>query len=182
MGVASSVSNVPDENLSEPTTNMGEEPLPQDVAMTGEEGMPQDGGMSMSGDMNMNIGNENPEDGGNREKEEIQKNIGKGCSDFRNYNGEDKDELRKWVEGMLNSVVDDSDAGIEGDSEMPEENPQPMPQMETVIFTKKQLQKINEVFGGEDNNKEEKNSGKLEKKVEKKKNNSPFSNPKLNTK
>lgn len=166
MGDASPVSNVPNENIPMPEDNIGEQPLPQDDMIQQGSEMP------------MVNSNSNPD----REKKEIQKNIGKGCADFRNYQGEDKEELQKWIEGMLDSVLDASDASIgEESTEIPEEQPETVPQMESVIFTKKQLNRINEVFGNDEDSKEMKNEKPVEK-VDKKKNNSPFSNPKLNIK
>ena len=81
---------------------------------------------------------------------------------------------------MLDSILDDSDAGI-GDESEPESDrmeEEPMPQMESVIFTKKQLDKINEEIGV--GNPEDEKEVKVEKKKNNKNNNSPFSNPKLN--
>lgn len=70
-------------------------------------------------------GNQNPE------KKEIQKNIGKGCQEFRNYDGTDKAELGKWISGMLDSLDGDDDENVDI-------------QTESIILTKAQLNKINE--------------------------------------
>jgi len=160
--------------------NMNSAPqMPQDNldnTMNGNEQMPD---MDNDVDMNMDMGNE---DGGNvdHSRKEIQKNIGKACADFRNYQGQDKADLQKWVEGMLDSILDDSDAGIGEESEEPEEPDmeEPTPQMESIVYTKKQLDNMNESFNITDSE-EEKKTNTLEKK-KKTNNNSPFSNPKLN--
>ena len=118
------------------------------------------------------MGNEQQENP-DSERKEIEKNIGKACTDFRGYQGQDKDDLAKWIEGMLDSITDDVDgAGIE--DEQPEEQPEQEPQMESVIFKKAQLTKLNEVLANMEQEKEEKPQEK-EKKL--KKNNSPFNNP-----
>lgn len=57
-----------------------------------------------------------------KEKKDIQKEIGSACQKFRDYQGEDKEELSKWIEGMLDSLNDS-----EGDGEQPEEMPEEMP-------------------------------------------------------
>lgn len=134
---------------------------------------------NMDGDMgaDTSIGGGNP----NRERDQIQKNIGKACSDFRNYQGQDKEDLGKWIEGMLDSVYDETDdAGIDDESESGEQPPMDsqIPQMESVIFTKGQLDKINEEFGID--NMSKKDDNKKEEVKSKKNNNSPFSNPNLN--
>ena len=156
--------------------------MPQDNldnTMNGNEQIPDMNNSDMDNDvdMNMDMGNE---DGGNvdHSRKEIQKNIGKACADFRNYQGQDKADLQKWVEGMLDSILDDSDAGIGEESEEPDME-EPTPQMESVVFTKKQLDKMNESFNITDSE-EEKKINTLEKKKKTKNNNSPFSNPKLN--
>ena len=181
--------------------SQGNESIPQDPNMNGNTEM-QDpmaqgdnpsmmGGPDQSMDMNGNTGMEDSMMGGDsngegnpdRQRKEIQKNIGKACADFRNYQGQDKEDLSKWVEGMLDSILDDSDAGVgdesESDMDMPEE---PTPQMESVIFTKKQLDKINEEFGIENLSPKKEDETKIEKKQNTKNNNTPFSNPKLNIK
>ena len=183
--------------------SQGAEQMPQDPNMGGDPGM-QDpmaqgsdpsmmGGADPGMDMGGNTGMEDPNmmgDMGNaegnpdRQRKEIQKNIGKACADFRSYQGQDKEDLSKWVEGMLDSILDDSDAGIgdesEPDMEMPED--EPMPQMESVIFTKKQLNKLNEEFGIENLSSKKEDETKVEKKQNSKNKNTPFSNPKLNVK
>jgi len=166
-----------------PDTNMGGGAPMNDPSM-GNDPNAMGGDPNMMGaDPGMDAGmGADPMAGGgnpNKAKEDIQKNIGKGCSDFRNYQGQDKEELGKWIEGMLDSVDDeDSEAGIGEDSEMPMDNQ--MPQMESFIFTKKQLDKINEEFGIDNMSKKDdivKTQQKSKKKIN---NNSPFSNPNLN--
>ena len=183
--------------------SQGNEPMPQDPNMNTDQGMQdpmaQGGDPSMMGDADPSMdmggdpGMEDPMMGGNnmgqgegnpdRQRKEIQKNIGKACADFRNYQGQDKEDLSKWVEGMLDSILDDSNAGIgdesEPDMDMSEE---PAPQMESVIFTKKQLDKLNEEFGIENLSSKKEDETKIEKKQNTKNNNTPFSNPKLNLK
>ena len=93
---------------------------------------------------NMDMGSGNP----NKDRENIQKSIGKACNDFRNYQGQDKEDLGKWISGMLDSLdgADDENAEMEGNPDSIEQAPTevpPMP-MESVILSKK---KINEIFG-----------------------------------
>lgn len=160
-----------------PDPNMGGNPPMPGTSMGNDPNMMgSDPGMDASMGADTMAGDGNP----NKAKEDIQKNIGKGCADFRNYQGQDKEELGKWVEGMLDSIDDESsDAGIGEDSEMPPMDNQ-MPQMESVIFTKKQLDKINEEFGIDNMSKKDdivKNQQKTKKNIN---NNSPFSNPNFN--
>lgn len=166
MGSAS-VGSTPDMNMPGPDPNMN---IDMNVNSNGAD---TEMGMSTT-DTNMDM-NMNAEPNADRQKKEIQKNIGKACDDFRNYQGEDKEELSKWVEGMLDSILDDTDsAGISD-----EEGSEPMPQVESVIFTKGQLDKINEMIGvGNEEDKDD--EPKNEKKQNVKNNNSPFDNPKLN--
>ena len=164
-----------------PDPNMGGAPMGDPSmgadpnAMGGDPNMMgADPGMDAGMGTDQMAGDANP----NKAKEDIQKNIGKGCSDFRNYQGEDKEELGKWIEGMLDSVDDESsDAGIGEESEMPPMNNQ-MPQMESVIFTKGQLDKINEEFGIDNMSKKDDNINTQQKsKKDISNNNSPFNNP-----
>jgi len=145
--------------------------MPADPAMSGNPAMDSGMGGDMPADPAMN--SEMPADpamGGDSDKKDIQKNIGKACEDFRNYQGEDKEELKKWIEGMLDSL--DSD----GESEEPtEEDPQNGMPME-VIFTKKQVAKLNEIFGQQD---DEKINKPLNKKKEGYQMKSPFSSPNI---
>jgi hypothetical protein len=142
--------------------------------------MPQDPSMQ---DPNM-IGNdmEQPNMGGGnieRDKKNIQKNIGKACADFRSYQGQDKDELGKWIEGMLDSLDGDSDDENVDFNDNPEnmENPDEQMPMEGV-FTKGELNALNEVFGDmSDSEKEEPKQNEKKKQNVKK---SPFNNPKFN--
>lgn len=117
-------------------------------------------------------------DGGSPEKKDIQKNIGKGCQQFRDYQGEDKADLKKWVEGMLDSLNDSNSSEEEGpaDDNMPPMEDDGMP-MEGSLITKKRLKKINEVFGLEnmDKNKDEKVSQRKHTSIK----NSPFNSPKF---
>lgn len=175
MGSAS-VGSTPDMNMPGSDPNMN---IDMNVNSNGA-----DTEMDMSTtDTNMDM-NMNAEPNADRQKKEIQKNIGKACDDFRNYQGQDKEELSKWVEGMLDSILDDTDsAGIsdeEGSEPMPDDmGSEPMPQVESVIFTKGQLDKINEMIGV-GNEEEKDDEPKNEKKQNVKNNNSPFDNPKLN--
>ena len=171
-----------DASVVSPNVNSAPQ-MPQDNldnTMNGNEQMPDMNNSDMDNDvdMNMDMGNE---DGGNidRSRKEIQKNIGKACADFRNYQGQDKADLQKWVEGMLDSILDDSDAGIGEESEEPDME-EPTPQMESVVFTKKQLDKMNESFNITDSEEEKKTNTLEKKKKTNNNNNSPFSNPKLN--
>lgn len=143
--------------------------MPTNPAMDSE--MPTDA--AAMGDDPTAMGNDMPADtalNGDSDKKDIQKNIGKACEDFRNYQGEDKEELKKWIEGMLDSL--DSD----GESEEPtEEDPQNGMPME-VIFTKKQVAKLNEIFGQQDVEKINKPLNKKKKGYQMK---SPFSSPNI---
>lgn len=185
MGGASVASN-PNMNMPapDPNMNMGGDPnmdmnAGADPMMGGDPSMDMNAGADPGMDMGMG-----GEPNADRQKKEIQKNIGKACDDFRNYQGQDKEELTKWVEGMLDSILDDSDsAGIsdeEGGEPMPDDmGGEPTPQVESVIFTKGQLNKINEMIGvGNEEDKDEQPNNEKKQKV--KNNNTPFDNPKLN--
>ena len=159
-------------DVSVPQPNQAQNNVPEMMPNNGQqqEAMPP---LDDLGQENMEgMENDNP----NKEKKEIQKNIGKGCADFREYQGQDKEDLQKWIEGMLNSITDDSeDVDTEEDThEMNSSEPE-MP-MESFIFKKGQLNKINEIFGTDDG---KKNNKKTEKKITKN-NTSPFNNPQLN--
>lgn len=173
-GFAGPEPTMPDPNMG--GAPMGDPSMGADPnAMGGDPNMMgADPGMDAGMGADQMAGDANP----NKAKEDIQKNIGKGCSDFRNYQGEDKEELGKWIEGMLDSVDDESsDAGIGEESEMPPMNNQ-MPQMESVIFTKGQLDKINEEFGIDNMSKKDDNINTQQKsKKDISNNNSPFNNP-----
>lgn len=84
----------------------------------------------------MPMDNEPKEDNPSKEKKEIQKEIGSACQKFRDYQGEDKEELSKWIEGMLDSLNDDEteEAPEEEPEEMPEEMPQEEPMNEEQEF------------------------------------------------
>lgn len=172
-------------------TQMPQDPnMGMDNQMMQDPNMGADPGMDMGNEPNMmgndtGMGMEDPMMGGEqnpeRARKEIQKNIGKACADFRSYQGQDKEDLTKWVEGMLDSILDDSDAGIGDESEPEMGEEEPVPQMESVIFTKKQLNKINEEFGIENLSDKKDDTKKAEKvKSNKNNNNTPFNNPKLN--
>ena len=107
------------------------------------ENVPMDNEFNLGDDMNIDS------DNSNNEKENIQKNIGKACEDYRNYQGEDKEELGKWISGMLDS--------LDGDSSNEEVNEFEEKMQENFIFTKKQInelktQKINELFEEDEEN------------------------------
>lgn len=151
------------------------EPAPeaQDPNMMGDQNMGGDpnamGNMPQDQNMDMSMNN----DSGNieRDKKNIQKNIGKACSDFRNYQGQDKADLGKWIEGMLDSLDGDSDDGdIDFDTNPEEEMP-----MESV-YTKSELEKLNEIFGDNEKETEPVNQEKIKKRMAK----TPFNNPKFN--
>ena len=106
--------------------------MPQEQPMENEP-MPEepDNGMEQS-----NMGGGNIE----RDKKNIQKNIGKACADFRSYQGQDKEDLGKWIEGMLDSLDGDSDDGdVDFDNQSPEEEQMPM----EGVFTKGELNALN---------------------------------------
>ena len=184
MGNASVASN-PNMNIAPPQTNINNEPN-VNINPTGEEpnmDMENEDNIDMNLDMDVET---NAEPNVERQKKEIQKNIGKACDDFRNYQGQDKEELSKWVEGMLDSILDDADNSGTNDEEgndnetIPDDmSNEPTPQVESVIFTKGQLNNINEMIGIGNDEEEKKEQRKNEKKV-KANNNTPFDNPKLN--
>ena len=108
-----------------------------------------------------------------RTKKNIQKNIGKACSDFRGYQGKDKEDLGKWISGMLDSLDGDDDDDDDVDFDDSDEN-EDMP-MEGV-YSKKELEALNEVFGDLDSSNDETLNTK--KKIKNTK--SPFNNPNFN--
>lgn len=140
----------------------------------------EDPNMMGGGDQSMNldptVGADEPSMGSDEKtKKDIQKNIGKACDDFRNYQGQDKEELGKWVSGMLDSLdgEDDENADPTDDPDSIEQEPVDMGQqmpMESVFFKKKNL---NEVFGVDDEQKDEPKPEQKKSKV----NNTPFNNP-----
>ena len=145
------------------------DPTMQDPSMGGDPTMqdPSMGGMEQP---NMGGGNND------RKVKEIQKNIGKACYDFRQLDDETQEKQIPWLEGMLDSILDD--AGEDGGEETEgEENPeQDMMPMEGT-FTKKELKTLNEVFGDmTDTQKKEVENQKKTKKTTK----SPFNNPTFN--
>lgn len=162
--------------MSQPMPSMNEpapdtQNMPQDQNMMQDPNMAGDPASTPQGqnmDMPMNNGGGNIE----RDKKNIQKNIGKACSDFRNYQGQDKADLGKWIEGMLDSLDGDSD---DGDVDF-ETNPDEEIPMESV-YTKSQLDKLNEVFGSDD---EKETEPKNQEKTTNKTTKSPFNNPKFN--
>lgn len=184
------VIKIPKKNASSVNQAPGPEPEPMpqqepqgpapDPNMTGADSIgqtsPDMGGEDVDapmGDASMDNG------GGSPEKEEIQKNIGKGCQQFRDYQGEDKADLKKWVEGMLDSLDDsESSEGEEGpaDDNMPPMEDDGMP-MEGSLITKKRLKKINEVFGLE--NMDKNNDDKVSQRKHSSIKNSPFNSPKF---
>ena len=162
---------MPDMQQNQPSMDNGMvDPQMEDPNMgMGDEQM----GTDMQGQDQMNIPNN---DGGNieRDKKNIQKNIGKACADFRSYQGQDKEDLGKWISGMLDSLDGDSD-DENVDFEDGEQTEQQMP-MEGV-YTKKELDSLNEVFGCNDEDSEKNN---VKKQTIKKQTKSPFNNPKFN--
>ena len=181
---------------------MATEPQPEmpmgDASMTSQEQPSLDGSMGNNmpdmdnnmSDMDMSglndnemMNNEMPMDNSNPDKKrsEIQKNIGKACADFREYQGQDKEDLGKWISGMLDSLdgeSSDGDVDMEGDTiDSPMENePQEIP-MESVIFSKKQVNKLNETFN--DNLADSEDNVKIQKQRNCKTKNTPFNNPKF---
>ena len=144
----------------QPMDNMGQEPM--------MDQMPQEDMGEMDG-MNQQPMDVNYE----KEKKEIQKNIGKGCADFRNYQGNDKEELGKWISGMLDSLdgTDNDTVDLDNEEGAPENQTQQegMP-MESVIVKKKT---VNEVLNDTSVEEDEPKVSKIRNKV----NNTPFNNP-----
>jgi len=99
---------------------------------------------------------------------------------FNQLSDDDKEAARSYIQSMLKK-----DGGDEEGEEMPpmgDEQPmgnEQQPMMETVIFKKSQLKKINEVFGIENNERKEEDKP-LDKKVSKSNKKSPFNSPKFN--
>ena len=149
-----------------------------DPSMGSEDPNAMGGDPNMGGDPSMS-GMEQPMNGGGnieRDRKNIQKNIGKACADFRSYQGQDKEDLGKWIEGMLDSLDGDSDDENIDMNDAPESEEDVMP-MECV-YTKKDInKKLNEVFGCTDDKKEK---PEPQQKKDKPKTKSPFNNPKFN--
>ncbi len=164
-------SQMPDPNMEQPMEDpnmMGGPEMGGDPNMMGGPEMPQDPNMEQPM-------NDNGEQDASKEKKEIQKNIGKACADFRDYQGQDKEELGKWISGMLDSLdgEDDENTDFDDDSiEAPVEQEMPM---ESVVFKKKQLNKVNEIFGTD--NLSTDNKPKNEKIKNNSVKNTPFNNP-----
>lgn len=134
-------------------------------------GMPEAGGDEMMGAEMPMDNNANPD----KQRSDIQKNIGKACADFRQYQGQDKEDLGKWISGMLDSLdgeSGDGDVATDGDSiESPMDAEMPM---ESVILSKEQVGKLNETFNNLETDKDEVN---IEKQKTSKAKNTPFNNP-----
>lgn len=157
-----------DPNMANGDTSMGADPN----MMGGDPGMAGTDPNMAGGDSIANL---------SKEREQIQKNIGKACADYRSYLGQDKEELGKWISGMLDSLDGEDDENVDfddnaegGDMEDgnvgPEDpNMEEMP-MESVIVSKKQLK---EIFNQMDDDKKEVKPQEKQQKVK----NSPFNNP-----
>lgn len=135
-------------------------------AGTGME--PQGAGMDMGADLNP-IGDDMGSEGSGDDT----------MSKFNELSDEDKEAARKYIESMLSR--DETQQGENGGEGMPENGGMPQMPMESFIFTKGQLNKLNEAFG------DDLTSDKEEKPNEKKMNNkggkkSPFDSPSFNKK
>lgn len=86
---------------------------------------------------------------------------------FNKLSDDDKEAARSYIESMLDK---------EG-SEKESEEPQPQMPTESVIFTKKQVNKLNEEFGIQNLSKEKETNQKKMDSVKNKTKNSPFSSP-----
>lgn len=180
MGDASMVS--PDETQQPQGGLDGSMGMNPDMGMQGNDAPPMgDTSMNMGEAPNMMGGEQDMGSNPEKDRKEIQKNIGKACADYRSYQGQDKEDLGKWISGMLDSLdgeSGDGDVNMEGDSiESPMDDSQEMP-MESVVFTKKQLDRINETFMDNGEKKETLKNEKTKKQLK----NTPFNNPDFNTK
>ena len=94
---------------------------------------------------------------------------------FDQLSDEDKEAARSYIESMLNKDESQPD-----NQEAPEGGDMPQMPMESVIFTKGQLKKLNEDIGlGIDTERDKKNLMKRTEKTNKKVKSSPFNSPKF---
>ena len=97
---------------------------------------------------------------------------------FDELSDEDKEAARKYIESMLNK--DESQEGSDMGNEMPDMGGAPQMPMESVIFTKGQLKKINESLGaGMDDERDDKKLAKRTEKTNSKVKSSPFNSPRF---
>lgn len=178
-------------NLGDP--NMGADPMGGDPGMGNDPNMggsptsdpnamgadPMGGGPGMGGDP---MGGDPEMDGGPMNGPDMGADTGEGddstMSIINQLSDTDREAVRAYAESMLNR--DEAQAGAEPTSEpsdapmdAPAGGDQEQPMMESVTFTKGQLEKINEVFGDSQNDfRDKKPLNKREEKVVSKK--SPF--------
>ena len=97
---------------------------------------------------------------------------------FDELSDEDKEAARKYIESML--TRDESQEGSDMGNEMPDMGGAPQMPMESVIFTKGQLKKINESLGaGMDDEKDDKKLTQRTEKTNSKVKSSPFNSPRF---
>ena len=97
---------------------------------------------------------------------------------FDELSDEDKEAARKYIESML--TRDESQEGTDMGNEMPDMGGAPQMPMESVIFTKGQLKKINESLGaGMDDEKDDKKLTQRTEKTNSKVKSSPFNSPRF---
>lgn len=164
--------------------NAGEPPMDAEPPM-GNEPMP-DGMNDGNGQLDPNMGGEPPmgddmgmdgmgtgEEGGADDSTE---------SIINQLSDDDREAVRSYAQSLLDRSETAGDDGI-GEEEPPMDGemggaPQgEQPMMESVIFTKSQLKKINEIFNDKKDEKDNKGNNKMKNKSINK--NSPFKGPKF---
>lgn len=162
MGDASSVDpNMGADPMAGGDPSMGEAPAEGPGPMAGEDPMMGGGDEPMPGDGEDMGGDEGSGDDST-------------MSLFDQLSDTDKEAARSYIESMLNK--DESQPENQG----PEGGDMPQMPMESVIFTKGQLKKLNEDIGlGMDAERDEKRLTKRTDKTNKKVKSSPFNSPKF---
>lgn len=154
----------PDMSMQQDPSMMGADP-----SMGGDmnDGPMMDDPSMMGGETDM-MGGGTPD----KKRSEIQKNIGKACADFRTYQGQDKEDLGKWISGMLDSLdteSGDGDVVTDGDSIDSPMEQEPMPN-ESV--NKKYQKNISETLRDIEDTDDKKRTEKIRGTK-----NTPFNNP-----
>lgn len=149
------------------------------VAPQGDMMPPTDGQNLGSGDGfepqgdDMNMGGETPDMGGNEPTGKV-----KEIMDTANAISEkDQDTLLKYARSLKDASEENGD---EEGGDMPDMGGEPQMPMESFIFTKGQLNKLNEEFGIENLSGEKEDNKPNEKKLHKTSKKSPFDSPSFN--
>ena len=163
-----------EENQNDPTNGANPSIGGNDMADPMAGGDPSMGGEDPSMGMGQGVGEEMPEDGMD------DSNMNEKVKEITDISNELDEKGQETILKYARSVKDNSNS--EKDSSEPEMgNEEPQMPMESVVFTKGQLKRINENFGvGMD---DEKNDKKLTKRTDKtinKVKSSPFNSPRFN--